>query len=74
MLTSHDKAGQSEAMILLRRMDKTLQENLSATRNASRIGQDDWDEVLKSLQLKYVPALGDPPQEELKKTESVAFW
>jgi hypothetical protein len=61
-------------MSLLYRIDKTLQENISATRNASRIGKDEWERVLASLQLRVVPALGDQEQETLKKTEAVDFW
>jgi hypothetical protein len=74
VLTSHNDAGQPEMMSLLYRIDKTLQENISATRNASRIGKDEWERVLASLQLRVVPALGDQEQEILKKNEAVDFW
>jgi hypothetical protein len=74
VLTSHNDAGQPEIMRLLYRMDKALQENLSETRNASRIGMDEWQRVLRSVKLRVVPALDDQEQEILKKTEAVDFW
>ena len=79
VLASNNDAGQSEVMEVLRRVEKSLKENLSATRNASRTGidqnkQDSSDEVLQALQLVLVPALDDPPHEDVKKISSVAFW
>mmetsp|Transcript_52570 Transcript_52570/g.109668 ORF Transcript_52570/g.109668 Transcript_52570/m.109668 type:complete len:224 (-) Transcript_52570:144-815(-) len=68
------EGGQSEMMSVMLRMEKSLQENLSATRNASRIDQKEWDQVLLSLQLSVVPVSGDPPEVVLKRPESVAFW
>jgi hypothetical protein len=74
VLKCHNDSGRHEMMSMMHRMDKVLQENLSATRNASRIGFEDWDRVLNSLHIRVVPALNDPDQDILKRTEAVAFW
>ena len=61
-------------MEILHNINNAVQENSSATRNASRIGSIDWDRVLVALDLRLVPTLGDPLQGTLINAQAVAFW
>ena len=61
-------------MEILHNINKALQENLSATRNASRISSIDWDRILVALDLRLVPTLGDPLQGTLISAQAAAFW
>ena len=61
-------------MEILLNIKKAVQENLSATRNASHISSVDWDRVLFALDLRLVLTLGDPLRGTLINEKAVAFW